>query len=77
MVLIDVFGGFGVQQCETTSGQHYTIGEKSSVTLYTYIDHHAGKPKSQSWNTVSLCVYKIFFNLRVPDNSNMVLEREG
>ena len=28
----------------TTSGQQYNIGEKPSVILYTYINHHAGTP---------------------------------
>ena len=60
----------------TTSGQQYNIGEKPSVILYnTYINHHAGTPKPQSRNTVSPCVYNIFLNLRVPDYSNMVLEK--
>ena len=31
----------------TTSGQHYNIGEKPSVILYTYINRHAGTPKQQ------------------------------
>ena len=30
-----------------TLGQQYNIGEKPTVTLYTYIDRHAGTPKKQ------------------------------
>ena len=34
----------------TTSGRQYNnIGEKPSVTLYTYINLHAGTPKPQSF----------------------------
>ena len=40
----------------TTSGQQYNIGEKPSAILYSYINHHAGTPKSQSRHTVSLDV---------------------
>ena len=58
----------------TTSGQqYYNIREKPSVILYTNINHHAGTPKQQSRNTVSLGVQYIEF--RVPDYSNMVLEK--
>ena len=28
-----------------TQGQQYNIGEKPTVTLYTYINHHVGTPK--------------------------------
>ena len=28
-----------------TLGQQYNIGERSTVILYTYINHHAGTPK--------------------------------
>ena len=27
-----------------TMGQHYNVGEKPTVMLYTCIDHHAGTP---------------------------------
>ena len=50
----------------TTSGQHYNIGEKPSVILYTHINLHAGTPKQQI----------LFICLGVPDysssSSNMV-----
>ena len=36
------------------------IGEKPTVLLYTDIDRHAGTPKSQSRNTVSLGVQYIW-----------------
>ena len=52
-----------------TSGRQYNIGEKPTVILYTYINRHAGTPKPQSRNTVSLG------GLRVPDYSNMVLKK--
>ena len=28
-------------------GQQYNIEEKSTVTLYTYINHHVGTPKQK------------------------------
>ena len=40
-----------------TLGQQYNIGEKpSTVTLYTYINHHVGTPKQKqtSYYTVFL-----------------------
>ena len=48
-------------------GQRYNIGETPTVILYTYINRHAGTPKPQSRNTVSLGVQL--------DYSNMVLEK--
>ena len=39
-----------------TSGQQYNIGEEPTVILYTYINRHAGAPKPQLRNTVSLGV---------------------
>ena len=30
-----------------TLGQQYNIGEKPTVTLYTYINRHAGTPEKQ------------------------------
>ena len=30
-----------------TLGQQYNIGEKPTVILYTYINHHAGTPEKQ------------------------------
>ena len=37
-------------------GQQYNIGEKPTVTLYTYINHHVGTPKQKetSYLTVLL-----------------------
>ena len=32
---------------EITLGQQYTIGEKPTVVLYTYINRHAGTPEKQ------------------------------
>ena len=57
----------------TTSGQQHDIREKPSVMRYTYNIHHAGTPKPQPRNTVSLGV-QYRFDFRVPDYSNMVLE---
>ena len=39
-----------------TLGQQYNIGEKPTVTLYTYINHHVGTPKQKqtSYLTVFL-----------------------
>ena len=39
-----------------TKGQQYNIGEKPTVTLYTYINHHVGtlKQKQTSYSTVFL-----------------------
>ena len=45
-----------------TQGQQYNIGEKPTVTLYTYINHHVGTPKQKQ--TV---VILQFFGLKVPD----------
>ena len=47
----------------TTSGQQYNIGEKPSVIMYTYINLHAGTPKT----TI------IFICLGVPDYSSVVV----
>ena len=30
-----------------TLGQQYNVGEKPTVTLYTYINRHAGTPEKQ------------------------------
>ena len=30
-----------------TSGEQYTVGEKPTVILYTYINRHAGTPEKQ------------------------------
>ena len=36
----------------TTAGQQYNVGEKPSVTLYTYINLYAGTPKPQSFLSI-------------------------
>ena len=59
----------------TTSGQQYNIGEKHSVILYTCINLHAGTPKPQSRNSVSLgAQYILTYEFRTTD-SNMVFEK--
>ena len=35
----------GFPNVVTSEGQQYIIGEKITVALYTYINHHVGKPK--------------------------------
>ena len=40
----------------------YNIGEKPTVTLYTYINHHVGTPKQKP-----TIVIIQFFGLNVPD----------
>ena len=45
-----------------TSGRQYNIGEKPSVILYTYINHHVGTPKQKQ-----TIVIIQFFGLNVPD----------
>ena len=47
-----------------TQGQHYNIGEKPAVILYTNIDHYVGTPKQKTSNK-SDQIYNIF-GLRVP-----------
>ena len=37
-----------------TQGQQCNIGEKSTVILYTYINHHVGTPKQKERNNMSL-----------------------
>ena len=43
------------------------MGEKPIVILYTYINCHGGTPHPQS--------SAIYFGLKVPDYSNMVVEK--
>ena len=43
-------------------GQQYNIGEKPTVILYTYINHHVGTPKQKQ-----TIVIIQFFGLKVPD----------
>ena len=43
----------------TTSGRQYTIGEKPSVILYTYINLHAGTPKPQSFLSKRVVDYSV------------------
>ena len=63
----------------TTSGQQYNIGENPSVISYTYyINFHAGTPKPQYCTVIkehSKSGCTTYFDLRVPDYSNMVLEK--
>ena len=46
-----------------TLGQQYNIGEKPTVTLYTYINRHAGtpenneKPPNKTWYIVIIYCY--------------------
>ena len=47
-----------------TWGRQYNIGEKPTVTLYTYIDHRVGTPKQKQtvviqyfWTTNSILTY--------------------
>ena len=40
-----------------TQGQQYNIGEKPTVTLYTYINQHLGAPKQKQ-----TCYYTEGFN---------------
>ena len=39
-----------------TQGQQYNIGEKPTVTLYAYINHHVGTPKQKQTG-----YYTVFF----------------
>ena len=34
---------------ESQKGQQYNIGEKPTVTLYTYINHHVGLKKKKDF----------------------------
>ena len=40
----------------------YNIGEKPTVTLYTYINHHVGTPKQKQ----TIVIIQVFL-LKVPD----------
>ena len=58
--------------------KQYNIGEKPTVRLYTYyIDRHAGTPKPQSRNTVSLGVQYIWTQSSglLHTDSNLVIEK--
>ena len=37
-----------------TWGQQYNIGEKPTVSLYTYINHHVGTPKQKQTNHLTI-----------------------
>ena len=50
-----------------TWGPQYNIGEKPTVTLYTYINHHVGTPKQKQTNIL----YSIF-GRRVPDYGTVI-----
>ena len=41
-----------------TWGQQYNIGEKPTVILYTYINHHVGTPKQKH---ISYCIIQYFW----------------
>ena len=45
-----------------TQGQQYNIGEKPTVTLYTYINH-VGTPKQKETSYLTV----LFIGLRVPN----------
>ena len=42
---------------EITLGEQYNIGEKPTVILYTYINHHVGTPKQKQTS-----YYTVFFD---------------
>ena len=39
---------------EVTLGQQYNVGEKPTVILYTYVNHHARTPKNKQTTVVML-----------------------
>ena len=44
-----------------TLGEQYNVGEKPTVTLYTYINRHAGTPnKTRTTDTMSLDYNSIY-----------------
>ena len=43
-----------------TLGQQYNIGEKPTVTLYTYINHHVGTPKQKQTTYYTVLLDKEF-----------------
>ena len=51
-------------------GQQYNIGEKPTVTLYTYINHHVGTP-NRTRLVIIQCFWTIIksFRLRYGNNS--------
>ena len=50
-----------VPRCNYTSGRQYNIGEKPSVILHTYINLHAGTPKSLG---LQQCSNMVLYGLR-------------
>ena len=42
-----------------TWGQQYDVGEKPTVTLYTYINHRVGTPKQNQ-----TCYYTVFLDYK-------------
>ena len=51
-----------------TWGQQYNIGEKASVILCTYINHHVGTPKTKADYLLEV---SSIFGLRVPDDGTV------
>ena len=51
--------------------QKYDIGEKPTVILYTYINHHVGTPKQKQTS-----YYTVFLDSRVPDDGTVTFYRE-
>ena len=49
-----------------TSGQQYNIGERPTVTLYTYMNHHVGTPKQKQTSLKK--------NLNAPSYYTVVLD---
>ena len=43
-----------------TQGQQQNIGEKPTVTLYTYINHHVGTPKQKQTSYYTIFLGKEF-----------------
>ena len=58
-----------------TEGQQYNIGEKPTVTLYTYINHHVGTPKPKPLDIFppdGVCVC-VFIKLHITAQSGLVI----
>ena len=55
-----------------TLGQQYNVGEKSTVILYTYINHHAGTPVKKQKQNRNNVQYKTRSNV-YSTTSNMVV----
>ena len=44
----------GLANGVTSMGQQYNIGEKPTVILYTYINHHVGIPKQKQTTVLTI-----------------------